>query len=373
MYLVFLDSSMVYDDRTPEHEPLGGSQTALVYATRELARLGYRVRVYNRCPEPGDYGGVEYRSWNDMIANTFGPEHPDFVITLRDPVFHTFWKDRGNTGTHILWCHDWMDSPVLHFLRPDSVDHIFFVSKWQRDRMGETFGFSRDRTWIVPNGIQSDYFRTDDHVFRDEKRLVWTPTPFRGLEHMVRLMPRIVEKVPEAELHIYGGMTVYQYKDHGFDKIYDEIKGNNNIVVHGSLGQRELASELQKARVWSYTCTFTEMHCISAMEAMAAGCLPIYTDYGGLQETVGDYGIAIGEVDEPEEYGCEYEAATLIVPGHPDYDDAFVDACVQYLTDDVQWGLYARRAWAWVHNTFPWHLVVDYWVNNLDLIKRQEG
>jgi glycosyltransferase involved in cell wall biosynthesis len=170
--------------------------------------------------------------------------------------------------------------------------------------------------------------------------------------HLSYLFPRIKEQVPEAELHIYGGMGVYQDHQSGYDRTYEAFTGMAGVTVHGCLGQRELASEMQKARVLAYPNTFPETCCTTAYEAMAAGLVVVTSDRAGLTETVGCRGVLIeGE------------------PGTEAYSEAFIEACVHYLEEDNQWGLMARRAWAWAHNNRTWDVLAQTWIDNLELIQ----
>jgi hypothetical protein len=50
MKVIFGCAGMVYDGNTPENEPLGGSESALVYLGRALAARGVRVKVYKHFP-----------------------------------------------------------------------------------------------------------------------------------------------------------------------------------------------------------------------------------------------------------------------------------------------------------------------------------
>ncbi len=48
--------------------------------------------------------------------------------------------------------------------------------------------------------------------------------------------------------------------------------------------------------------SFKETYCISALEALMAGCICITSDLGGLTDTIGDRGVLITEPIHSEEY-----------------------------------------------------------------------
>ena len=50
---------------------LGGSEGSLLVLSRELARRGHRVEVYNACWAPGEYDGVLWKgAWDIDSAET---------------------------------------------------------------------------------------------------------------------------------------------------------------------------------------------------------------------------------------------------------------------------------------------------------------
>ena len=63
----------------------------------------------------------------------------------------------------------------------------------------------------------------------------------------------------------------------------------------GDITQVELAKEMKAASILAYPNTFEETSCITAIEAMAAGCVPITSSLGALPETIADAGCLIAD------------------------------------------------------------------------------
>ncbi len=61
--IVLADGGVEFDGATMERRPLGGTETAVVCLTRELARRGHQVMVRNNCAAPmvheGEYAEAE--------------------------------------------------------------------------------------------------------------------------------------------------------------------------------------------------------------------------------------------------------------------------------------------------------------------------
>lgn len=117
----------------------------------------------------------------------------------------------------------------------------------------------------------------------------------RGLECLLNMWPKIREQVPEATLDIYYGWNT-------FDKVHSanpqmmkwkwsiirklsELR-SLGVTEHGRVDHQTLAKAMKEIQVWAYPTEFTEIHCITALKAQEAGCVPVVTDVAALQETV---------------------------------------------------------------------------------------
>jgi len=66
MKIAFVDTfGLCYDGTTLTKRGLGGSESAVILCSRELAKLGFDVTVFNDCvhddAQPGHYDNVWYR------------------------------------------------------------------------------------------------------------------------------------------------------------------------------------------------------------------------------------------------------------------------------------------------------------------------
>ncbi len=127
---------------------------------------------------------------------------------------------------------------------------------------------------------------------RNLKKIIYTSSYDRGLQHLLEMWPDIRKEVPDAELECFYGWQL-------FDKFYSgnpasmawkakmvEMMGQEGIVKHGRLTQPELEEEMKTCGIWAYPTHFGEINCISAIKAQAFGCEPVVINYAALQETV---------------------------------------------------------------------------------------
>ena len=101
---------LTYDGTTLEKRGLGGSESAVILISKELAKIGFDVTVYNNCIDsqasPGVYDGVKYIDHTQI--DKFGDEY-DVVFSSRSvfpffpgSIYHFIPKSKWK----VLWMHD---------------------------------------------------------------------------------------------------------------------------------------------------------------------------------------------------------------------------------------------------------------------------
>lgn len=127
---------------------MGGSEEAIVYLTRELARLGWQVTVYNDRETQDTFDGVDYKPWQLLNPNdTF-----DVFVAWRAPSFTRGVKAR-------IKAVDLHDTPIGHQTVTDddveNTDLYFFKSKFQTEYAPN---IPKEKIVIVGNGIKGSQF-----------------------------------------------------------------------------------------------------------------------------------------------------------------------------------------------------------------------
>lgn len=257
---------------------LGGSEEAVVYLSRELVKLGYKVTVYNSCGDfSGDYDGVTY-----LPFYAFNPRDTfNFLVAWRVNMLQGIKAKKT-----ILWLHD---IPMKESLGKSIFNNVVVLSAFHKTTLPETIDATQIK--VSSNGINLSDF---DHppVQRNPHRLIYTSSYDRGIEHLLKLWPEIRSAVPDAELHLFYGWNTYDEmmkagrRRPEFKEYLTKLIAQDGVFEHGRVGHRQLAKELAMSGLWVYPSHFEEISCISAMKAQAAGCVPVCTDYAALKETV---------------------------------------------------------------------------------------
>ncbi len=347
--------SRPFSPRTLDRQGLGGSETALYYVARELARLGHDVTVLNHCgPESGTYDRVHYRdleadraTWRDMAVR----RPPDVLVLFRRMMDVTV---RIPARLRVFWAHDFQGvsdtyppSPVLRRLAVGwrrwtgplfhrRVDAVFTVSRFLADQFVWLYRTPPEKLVVMPNGIDPALFDGCGREIRLPHRLVYTSVPERGLEQLVReIFPAIRQAIPTAELHVFSYQPVGARVGPGVD----------GVRLHGSVPKSRLARELCRSSLLVYPSNFDELGAIAVLEAMAAGTPPVTSTRGVLPELAGDgtRGIAVAGRPGTTEFAAAFVKATLDLLGDEPRLEAMRDRAREYVMAHHRWDVIARR------------------------------
>ena len=341
MRLAFYTRTIPFHDRTVEDQPLGGTETGVVRLARELKKIGHEVVVFTTeaTPPLSDPLYVPVSALGDL-------GRVDAFIGIRD---WNFLFLPVEAQLRFLWTGD---SPLQPFTRglgdkrvSDHVDALLAVSSWHADNLCEASGFPRHKAWVLGNGIEPTYFEGEEQRVR--KRLVYSSLPYRGLQLMPEILPRVIEAHPDVEFHCFSGFKVYQdLAAEGdkidFDRTIAALSRYPQFHNHGNVPQAQLAREMMKSSILCYPNTFEETSCITAIEAQAAGCASVTSSLGALSETVGKAGILIGGEPGSSEYITQFVAAVSTLLSDDTKLDSYADAAKRQ-AERYAWSSIASR------------------------------
>lgn len=131
-----------------------------------------------------------------------------------------------------------------------------------------------------------------DNNKRNLKRIIYTSSYDRGLQHLLEMWVDVKKAVPDAELHVFYGWQLFDqfYSSNPASMKWKEkmelLLSQDGVTDHGRVAQPELKKEMEQSGIWAYPTHFGEINCISAIKAQAYGCEPVVVAYAALQETV---------------------------------------------------------------------------------------
>lgn len=266
---------------------LPGSEECAVYASEELAKRGHKVKLYMN-PHPDSIWCSSSSNPQWLPENRWhSPDNSDtYDLVL---MWRRFDPDTGRkrSKTVFFWAHD--SPPEGQIYNFPSFDGICILSEHHRLQFNNWNNFNNVPYTICGNGIVPSHFETPMQI-SNIYSVGYFSNYSRGLGILISIWPEIRKEFPEATLSIcYGRETWNTMSPDHLQNLINKITEYKDIGVteHGKIGHIELASIMQQTSVWSYPCITTgETYCITAIKCQAAGCIPVTTRIGALDETV---------------------------------------------------------------------------------------
>lgn len=172
----------------------------------------------------------------------------------------------------------------------------------------------------------------------------------RGLQHLLNMWPDIIKEVPEVQLHIAYGWDLFDkaYSNNPErmawkDRISQQMK-QPGITHYGRVSKGKLEKIRKECGIWVYPTHFTEINCITALEAQAAGLVPVVINLAALKETVKS-GIKIdGDIYDPE------------------IKETYKKELISLLKDKDRWSKLSSEAKQSVTH-YNWENIAKEWIN----------
>lgn len=311
-----------YDGTTVFQQGLGGSESAVTYQSRELARLGFSVTVFNNCDidhaRPGMYDGVQYRPLTDLAqdhqfdifisSRTVIPfVDPHHYPSLNDnralplAAYNLYERIVSKSKMRILWMHDTFclgDNFIEELAVNDRITTIFTLSDFHLTYVANchhgrrrNFEVLKPKLFITRNGAHC-YNTEVDITAKDRNLFVYNASVTKGMVPLVNeVWPIVRQHIPEARLKVIGGYyRVSSRSDPDKQEldwramVADPKYAQMGIEFTGVIPQHEIAQILSGANFMIYPCDFPETFGISTLESIMYNTPVITCRFGGLEE-----------------------------------------------------------------------------------------
>lgn len=192
----------------------------------------------------------------------------------------------------ILWLHDLPNDPESkHLADPESRKRfagIVAVSNWQAQLYNIVLGVPLGDMRVIQNGIVPIEPHTKP---TGPVRIIYHTTPHRGLQILVPVFEKLCETFDNIELDIFSSFSIYGWneRDEPYLPLFERAKANPKIRYHGAVSNEEVREALKHAHIFAYPSIWPETSCISAIEALSAGCQVVCPNYAALPETCANW------------------------------------------------------------------------------------
>lgn len=183
---------------------------------------------------------------------------------------------------------------------------------------------------------------------RNLKRVIYTSSYDRGLQHLLEMWPDIKKAVPDAELRCFYGWQLFEkfYHDNASSMSWmnkmKEMMTYDGITDHGRVPQDELKDFMLTCGIWAYPTHFGEISCISAMKAQAYGCEPVVVNYAALRETV--------------QYGRKIDGDVYDEETKEEFEKQLIDALLNPMSEDKR-----EEMMKWAEENYSWSKIASGW------------
>jgi glycosyltransferase involved in cell wall biosynthesis len=283
---------------------IGGSEEAVIRLSREWAKSGYHVTVFNNCG-PGAIldvelghpinGSVTYRPfWEFNPKDKF-----DVFISWRSPAV---FDHQINAPVKLLDLHDVPNIMEYSTKRMREMTKIMLKTNFHRNLLPNV---PQDKVVIIGHGVDATEFSRN--IPRIRHRVCYTSSYDRGLEHLLDIWPEVIKEVPDAELHIAYGWKLFEKvysasrEKMAWKKSMDDKMAHPSVVEHGRMSHDEVADLMSSSGVFAYPSDFAEIFCIAAAKAQVAGCVPVVAVSANCMKETVKIGVTItGDIKKPE-------------------------------------------------------------------------
>lgn len=281
-----------------------GSELALKSLAENFTKT-HNVYVFGCLLKDNNINNVQY--FNSRKLNQFMIDNIVDVMIISRYIYYFLEFNNKALKTYI-WFHDVLANPpwdfkplpehgkyLLHNLM-DKINGIIVLTETHKTIVLDYYNFDPAKVFIIGNAI--DVSRYNKYVKRVKNRFIYTSSPERGLKELVNNFTKIKQELPDAELWIFRGED--EFDNH--KELFKLINETSYIKFMNRIDNNELVNHQMMADFWYYPTHFTETYCISALEALMAGCICITSDLGALKDTVSNRGILLTEPIYSEEY-----------------------------------------------------------------------
>jgi glycosyltransferase involved in cell wall biosynthesis len=226
-----------------------------------------------------------------------------------------------------------------------SVDKMVLISPYHKlDHQMRRYIDDEKKIVISDLGILSSEYETLDVNSKVPYRVVYCSQPDRGLNYLADYWDEILARVPELQLNIFGGFSLWN----GWNDLDSQFRlkwvGKRNVTYQGKVDRNRLVEYQRTSEAMLYPCIFPELFNISTAECLAAGNYCVTSEAGAIDTTNFCAGKTPG------------------LPTDVGFKEHFINKIAEYFLKPIE-----ERKEIQVENhrlalaRFDWKVIVDFW------------
>ena len=235
------------------------------------------------------FGGSE-NQMRLLLKNLPDESFKNINLILNNTDHNLIEKNKIN----VLWMHHFVNQKEAQNLSSNEfvnkLDWIVYNSNWNFEKHVYQFKVPENKCVVIRNAIEKiDIVEKP----KDKISLIYHTTPWRGLVHLLKVFKNL--NLKNVELNICSSTIIYGKKfdvklGKTYESLFNECKNTKNVKYFGFLDNKKIIELLKQMHIFTHPSIWPETSCISAIEAMAAGCEVVTTNLGALYETCSPFG-----------------------------------------------------------------------------------
>tara|TARA_B100000029_G_C17553846_1_gene951044 strand:+ start:675 stop:1631 length:957 start_codon:yes stop_codon:yes gene_type:complete len=235
----------------------------------------------------------------------------DINLILNNTSHDFIEKDKIN----VLWMHHFVNQEEAKNLGSkeyiNKLDFIVFNSNWNFEKFQYQFKIPEEKSLVIKNAIEKINFKEKP---KNKINLIYHTTPWRGLTHLLKVFKNL--NLENVELNVCSSTIIYGKKfdenlGKKYENIFNECKSIKNINYLGFVDNSKILELLKEMHIFAHPSIWPETSCVSAIEAMAAGCEVVGSNLGALYETCSPFGTLISFDRNFENFEKKYQKILL--------------------------------------------------------------
>ncbi len=235
----------------------------------------------------------------------------DINLILNNTSHDFIEKDKIN----VLWMHHFVNQEEAKNLGSkeyiNKLDFIVFNSNWNFEKFQYQFKIPEEKSLVIKNAIEKINFKEKP---KNKINLIYHTTPWRGLTHLLKVFKNL--NLENVELNVCSSTIIYGKKfddslGKKYENIFNECKSIKNINYLGFVDNSKILELLKEMHIFAHPSIWPETSCVSAIEAMAAGCEVVGSNLGALYETCAPFGTLISFDRNFENFEKKYQKILL--------------------------------------------------------------
>jgi alpha-1,3-mannosyltransferase len=225
-------------------------------------------------------------AWLDLLSLSKFIHKAKIVVTSHGGFFHT--KKRKT----LKWCYKIFWLPILSKF----VDYTVFISALDAKQLSPL----AKKGSVIPNGVEMNELASIPFSKKKNNQLIFVGrlSKNKRVDHLIESFARVVKEVPCVKLTIVG--EDWEKIQQSLEKRAKKLFVEKNITFCGSTTDKKLLEKYTESSVFVSASEY-EGFGISAVEAMAAGCIPCLNSIPTFREfTKKERGFAV-DFSNPEE------------------------------------------------------------------------